>query len=99
MDYLVNEALLEWQIYNLNPATDNYMAEKEMMDAIEYIMKKIMIEMTDIKKEKLSVGYPMDTDDHMLESIKSKAKLVVLNYAIKQNTQAPEEPLKNINAF
>ena len=42
----------------------------------------------------------MDTDEHMIESIKSKAKFAVLNYTIDQNTPKEQgEALKNINAF
>ena len=101
MEYLVNQALVEWQIYNVNPSTQNYMAEKEMNDAIYYIIKKIILELTDASLEKLSVGYPMDTEEHRIESIKNKAKLVVLNYTIKQNEPKENdiENLPNINTF
>ena len=48
----------------------------------------------------LSVGYPMETEDERIESIKNCAKLAVLNYSIKQNqTLEHDEVLKNINAF
>lgn len=99
LEYLVSQALLEWQIYNMNPSTDNYMAEKEMESAIEYIIKRVVLEMTETSRLVLSVGYPMETQEEMIESIKNRAKLVVLNYAIKQNQPGQEEPLKNINAF
>lgn len=100
MEWLVSQALLEWQVYNMNPNTENYMSEKDMQTSIEYIIKKIMIEMTPDIKERLGIGYPMDTEEHQITSIQNRAKLVVLNYAIKQNTPKNEgESIKNINAF
>ena len=101
MDYLVNQALMEWQIYNINPSTENYMADKEIEAAIQYIIKKVMVEMTDISRLRLSIGYPMETEDEQIESIKNRAKLAVLNYAVNQNSDNEEDriPIQNINAF
>lgn len=101
MEYLVNQALVEWQIYNIDPSDDNYMNEEDMSRAIEYIMKKIMLEMTDSIKLKISVGYPFETEEEMLETIKNRAKLDVLNYSIRQNSDIDNTNigLKNINTF
>ena len=101
MDYLVKQSLMEWQIYNIDPSDDNYMNEEDMSRAIEYIMKKIMLEMTDSIKLKISVGYPFETEEEMLETIKNRAKLDVLNYSIRQNSDIDNTNigLKNINTF
>lgn len=101
MDYLVNQALLEWQIYNIDPNSENYMNEQNIENSIQYIMKKIMLEMTDSIKLRLSVGYPFETEEEMLESIKNRAKLEVLNYSIKQNGDIDNANfgLRNINTF
>lgn len=100
LEYLVNQKLMEWQIYNVDPDTDNYVNEGKMQEAIEYIIKRIVLEMTPIIKDKLSIGYPMDTEEDMIESIKNSAKLAVLNYTIKQNIpQEHGDVVKNINAF
>lgn len=100
LEWLVNQKLVEWQIYNLDPASDNYVNESDMKSCIEYIIKKIIMEMTPVMKDVLSVGYPMDTQDDMIESIKNCAKIVVLNYSVKQNQpQEHEEVIKNINTF
>ena len=101
MDYLVKQSLMEWQIYNIDPSSENYMNEQNMEAAIQYIMKKLMLEMTDIIKLKLSVGYPFETEEKMLESIKNRAKLEVLNYSIQQNSDSDNANigLKNINTF
>ena len=92
--------MVEWQIYNMDPSSDNYITEAKMQDAIEYIIKKIILEMTPTARDILSVGFPMETESNMIESIKNCAKLIVLNYSIKQNTidQTPHI-LPNINAF
>lgn len=101
MEYLVQQALLEWQVYNIDPETENYMNEQNIEYAIQYIMKKIIMEMTDSTKLRLSVGYPFDTEEEMLESIKNRAKLEVLNYSIRQNGDADSAnlELRNINTF
>lgn len=101
MEYLVQQALLEWQVYNIDPETENYMNEQNIEYAIQYIMKKIMLEMTDSIKLKLSIGYPFNTEEEMLESIKNRAKLEVLNYSIQQNGDADNANLglRNINTF
>ena len=100
LDYMVVQKLVEWQIYNMDPSSDNYITEAKMQDAIEYIIKKIILEMTPTARDILSVGFPMETESNMIESIKNCAKLIVLNYSIKQNTidQTPHK-LPNINAF
>ena len=100
MEWLVNEKLIEWQVYNVDPSSENYITEEGMKDCIEYIIKKIMIEMTPVQLDVLSVGYPMDDDDKMIESIKNRAKIAVLNYSVKQNMpKESNEVISNINAF
>lgn len=100
LEYLVNQKIAEWQIYNVDPSSDNYMSEENMKSCIEYIIKNIILEMTPVMQDILSVGYPMETEDERIESIKNCAKLAVLNYSIKQNqTLEHDEVLKNINAF
>ena len=100
LEYLVNQKLAEWQVYNVDPASDNYMSEGNMKSCIEYIIKRIMLEMTPVMKDVLSVGYPMETEDNQIESIKNCAKIVVLNYSIKQNQpQEHEQVIQNINTF
>lgn len=100
LEYLVNQKLTEWQIYNVDPSSDNYIGEEKMKACIEYIMRKIMDEMTPAIRDILAIGYPMDTEVHQLESIKRSAMLAVLNYSIKQNEpQEHQDVIKNINAF
>lgn len=100
LDYLVVQKLVEWQIYNMDPSSENYITEAKMQDAIEYIIKKIILEMTPTARDILSVGFPMETESNMIESIKNCAKLIVLNYSIKQNTaDQTAHMLPNINAF
>ena len=56
--------------------------------------------MTPAQKMILSVGYPMETEAEQIESIKNKAKFVVLNYSIDQNTPKEQgESLKNIKSI
>lgn len=98
LEYLVEQKLMDWRIYNVNPSSDNYITEEDMKTCIEYIIKKIMLEMTPTIKDVLSVGYPMETETDMIESIKNRAKIAVLNYSIQQNNaQEHEEIVKNIN--
>lgn len=100
LDYLVNQKLAEWQIYNVDPSSDNYINDSDMDECILYIIKKIIIEMTPVMKDKLSVGYPMETEEEQINSIKNVAKLAVLNYSIQQNQPKEHtEVIKNINAF
>lgn len=86
MDSLVKVKLIEWQVYNSNPKTENYMSQNEIDDAIKYIIKRLCMEMTPALKLQLGFGYPMDTLDSMIESIKNRAMLIVLEYSIQQNT-------------
>lgn len=76
------------------------MSQNSMDNCIVYIIKGIINEMTPAQKMILSVGYPMETEAEQIESIKNKAKFVVLNYSIDQNAPKEQgESLKNINAF
>lgn len=76
------------------------MSQDNMSNCIGYIIKGIIQEMTPTQKLILSIGYPMETEAEQIESIKNKAKFVVLNYSIEQNTPKEQgEALKNINAF
>lgn len=100
LDYLVNQKLAEWQIYNVDPSSDNYMSEGKMNECIVYIIKRIMLELTPVMKDNLSVGYPMETEEQQIESIKNVAKLAVLNYSVHQNQpQDHDKAVTNINAF
>ena len=100
LEWLVNQKLAEWQVYNVDPNSDNYINENNMKSCIEYIIKKIILEMTPVTKDVLSVGFPMETETDMIESIKNCAKLTVLYYSIQQNTiKERDETIPNINAF
>ena len=100
MEWLINEKLTEWQIYNIDPSSDNYITEAGMHECITYIIKGIMLEMTPVQLDILSVGFPMDNQDNQIDSIKNRAKLAVLNYSVKQNTpKESNEIIENINAF
>lgn len=85
MDTLVKNKLIEWQVYNINVETENYMSQKEIDNAVVYIIKNICYEMTPALKLQLGFGYPMDDMDSMVESIKKRAMLIVLEYSVKQN--------------
>ena len=100
LEYMVNQKLAEWQIYHIDAESENYITEDKMKDCIEYIIRKVMDELTEVSIDVLGAGYPMDTEEHQIESIKNRAKLAVLDYSIKQNTPKESgESLKNINAF
>ena len=95
LEYLVNQKMMEWQVYNVDPSSENYMTEAKMKDAIEYIIKKMIIEMTPVTRDILSVGFPMKTEEQLIESIKNCAKLVVLKYSIDQNEPKEAEQIAN----
>ena len=100
LEYLVSQKLAEWQVYNVDPSSDNYISEEGMKSCIEYIIKRVVLEMTPVARDVLSVGYPMDTEEDMIESIKNCAKISVLNYSIKQNQPVEhDDMLKNIKTF
>lgn len=97
MEYLITQALNEWQIYNINLETENFLSDADIDNCIQYIIKKIIIELTESSRLVLSVGYPMETEEQMIESIKNRAKLQVLQYSIQQNQPHDIINLPNIN--
>ena len=100
LEYLVDQKLNEWQIYNVDPDSENYMNEANMQDCIEYIIKRVVLELTPVMVDQLSVGYPMDTDEQIIESVKNVAKMAVLTFSVKQNSALEhEEVVKNIKTF
>ena len=44
----------------------------------------------------IAIGYPFTTEEEKIKTIMNRAKLVVLNYSIKQNTQSNNN-IPNIN--
>ena len=96
MDSLVKVKLIEWQVYNSNPKTENYMSQNEIDDAIKYIIKRLCVEMTPALKLQLGFGYPMDSLDSMVESIKNRAMLIVLEYSIQQNTASSNSRMMKV---
>ena len=97
MENLVEEYLNRWRIYNPNPDTDNYVTTNNQEQIIQYIMKNMVLEMTDTIRAQLSIAYKVGTDEELLISIKEVAKIAVLNYTIQQNRTIPDIP--NINLF
>lgn len=96
MDSLVKVKLIEWQVYNSNPKTENYMSQNEIDDAIKYIIKRLCMEMTPALKLQLGFGYPMDSLESMVESIKNRAMLIVLEYSIQQNTASSNSRMMKV---
>lgn len=101
LETLVDNALVEWQIYHPNPQSENYMGPKEQEASIKYIISNIMVNMTPTIRMQIGIGYPADTDAELINSIKDRAKLAVLNYSIKQNIPKsnPLMNMPNINMF
>ena len=99
LDQIIKDKLTEWQIYNLDTTSENYMNSSQIDSCIKYIIKKICNEMTPTLKDQLSIGYPMDTMEDMVESIKNRAKLIVLNYSIKQNMPHDNFPTQVMKTF
>ena len=98
LEYIVKSAMYEWIVYNINPSTENYMAKNEQEDCIKYIIQKIMENLTPAIEAQLAVGYPFDTEEEKIKTIMNRAKLVVLDYSIKQNTQTNNSNnIPNIN--
>ena len=98
LEYLVKNAMYEWIVYNINPSTENYMAKNEQEDCIKYIIQKIMENLTPTIAAQLAIGYPFDTEEEKIKTIMNRAKLVVLDYSIKQNTQTNNSNnIPNIN--
>ena len=73
------------------------MTEAKMKDAIEYIIKKVIVEMTPVTRDILSVGFPMKTDEQLIESVKNCAKIVVLRYSIDQNEPKEAEHVVSLS--
>lgn len=96
MDSLVKVKLIEWQVYNSNPKTENYMSQNEIDDAIKYIIKRLCMEITPALKLQLGFGYPMDSLESMVESIKNRAMLIVLEYSIQQNTASSNSRMMKV---
>ena len=97
MEDLVSQALTEWQIYNIDLETENFMSDNNIEECIQYIIRKVITELTDTSRLVLSIGYPMETEEDMIESIKNRAKLQVLQYSIEQNQPHDVVNLPNIN--
>lgn len=97
MEELVSQALTEWQVYNIDLETENFMSDTKIENCIQYIIKKVISELTETSRLELSVGYPMETEEEMIESIKNRAKLQVLQYSIEQNQPQDIVNLPNIN--
>ena len=99
LDQIIKDKLTEWQIYNIDVSSENYMNSKQMDACIKYIIKKISLEMTPTLKDQLSIGYPMDTLEDIVEAIKNRASLIVLNYSIEQNRPHNDFPTQVMKTF
>ena len=96
MDTLVKNKLVEWQVYNINPKTENFMGTEEIANAITYIIKEICLEMTPALEVQLGFGFPMNTQDEMIKSIKSRAMLVVMEYTVQQNKVSTDSRMMKV---
>ena len=99
MRNLVNTYLEDWKLYNPSPDTENYMSGKRQEDATNYIVKKIMTNMTDTIRFQLSIAYNVDTDEDLIRSILEVAKKTVIAYSVNQNVNINMGKIPNINAF
>lgn len=96
MDTLVKNKLIEWQVYNINPQTENFMGTDEIANAITYIIKEICLEMTPALEVQLGFGFPMNTQENMIKSIKSRAMLVVMEYTVQQNKVSTDSRMMKV---
>lgn len=97
LEYLVKSAMYEWVVYNVSPSTENYMSSVEQKECINYIIQKIMENLTPAMEYQISIGYPFDTEEQKIKTIMNSAKLNVLDYSIKQNTNSNNSKIPNIN--
>lgn len=98
MNDLVQEYLDKWIVYHPDPSKDNYVTGKQQEEMITYIMKNMVLDMTDTIKDQLSIAYKVSTDEELLNSIKEVAKIAVLGYTLKQNS-ITNSNIPNINLF
>lgn len=100
LEYLVKYVMTEWIIYNTNPSKENYMGKDEQNECIQYIIHKIIQDMTPTIESQISIGYPFSTEEEKIKTISNRAKIVVLDYSIKQNIQdSRNNIIRNISLF
>ena len=66
MEGLVEDYLNRWRIYHPNPDTDNFVTTKNQEEIIQYIMKNMVLEMTDTIRSQLSIAYKVGTDEELV---------------------------------
>lgn len=97
LNTLVKEALVEWSIYNVRREEESWMGEKRQEDCIEWVIERVYNLSTQAIIDQISIGYPADTMEKYLDSIKNITMLHVLEMSIKQNTIDRNNEPPNIN--
>lgn len=97
LNKMVADTLVEWSIYNVRSENESYINDERRDKCIEWIIARIIENSTPAIIEQISIGYPAETQEQYINSIKNVAIVHVMEFTIKQNVKDMEDNIPNIN--
>ncbi len=97
LENLVQNALIEWSIYNIRTEKESYMTDEKRDKCVEWVIKRVIENSSPAVIAHVGIGYPASTKEEYINSVKNVAIMHVMNFCIRQNTKDMTDNIPNIN--
>lgn len=97
LNKLVVDALTEWTLYNIRAEEESYINESKRDACMAWVIARVIENSTDSVRAHIGIGYPAETQDQYINSIKNVAMIHVMDLVIKQNTKDMSDNIPNVN--
>lgn len=97
LNKMVADTLVEWSIYNVRAENESYINDERRDKCIEWIISRVIENSTPAIIEQVGIGYPAETQEQYINSIKNVAIIHVMDFTVKQNVKDMEDNIPNIN--
>lgn len=93
LDYIINEALDQYVIFNIQPKNLYYINTKLETEIINYLSEKVPERLSSTLMDRLKLIY---NNNYIGEFIGSRIYMIVLNYVLEYNVKnSPDDNAKN----
>ena len=97
MEKLIQDALIEWSLFNIRTENEMYMTDEKRNQCTEWVIRRVIENSSEAVIDQLGIGYPANNNEELINSIKNVAMISVMNFTIEQNVKMMDDDIPNVN--
>lgn len=97
MESMVDGAVTEWSLYNLRSEEEMRMTPDKRDKCLAWVIERVIENSTPSIITQIQIGYPAQTREQYINSIKNVALPYIIRLTVLQNTKNMDDNIPNIN--